>query len=79
GSNDGGAPPVPDIHVSPKQTKADVITVVAADAPAGTTAVLKALGYDPVNADTLCERTGLGIADVLAQLGALELGGHVAR
>lgn len=79
GSNDGHAPPVPDVHVSPKQTKADVNTVVATDAPAGTTAVLKALGYDPVNADTLCERTGLGIADVLAQLGALELGGHVAR
>ncbi|MCE4061196.1 DNA-processing protein DprA [Pandoraea sputorum] len=79
GSNDGNLPPVPDVHVNLKRTKANVKTVGARDAPAGTTAVLKALGYDPVNADTLCERTGLGIADVLAQLGALELGGHVAR
>ncbi|WP_246189144.1 DNA-processing protein DprA [Pandoraea anapnoica] len=79
GHNDGNAPPPPSVHVCPKQEKANVSTVGATDSPAGTTAVLKALGYDPVNADTLCERTGLGIADVLAQLGALELGGHVAR
>ncbi|MFK0377121.1 DNA-processing protein DprA [Pandoraea sp. NPDC090278] len=79
GGNDGNAAPLPGVHVSLKQAKADVSPVGPADAPAGMTAVLKALGYDPVNADTLCERTGLGIADVLAQLGALELGGHVAR
>ncbi|AJP59291.1 DNA protecting protein DprA [Pandoraea vervacti] len=47
--------------------------------PQGTAAVLEALGYDPVNADTLCERSGLGIAAVLSQLGALELDGLVAR
>lgn len=79
GGNDGNAAALPGVHVSPKQAKADMSTVGATDAHAGTTAVLKALGYDPVNADTLCERTGLGIADVLAHLGALELGGHVAR
>ncbi|WP_174990362.1 DNA-processing protein DprA [Pandoraea captiosa] len=47
--------------------------------PQGTAAILEALGYDPVNADTLCERSGLGIAAVLSQLGALELDGLVAR
>lgn len=77
--NHGITPPLPGVHVGLKQAKTDASTVGPTDAPAGTTAVLKALGYDPVNADTLCERTGLGIADVLAQLGALELGGHVAR
>ncbi len=42
-------------------------------------AVLEALGYDPVSADALCERTGLPVAQVLAQLGRLELGGQVVR
>ncbi|AKM30697.3 DNA protecting protein DprA [Pandoraea faecigallinarum] len=51
----------------------------AAAPPAGTAAILEALGYDPVNADTLCERSGLGIATVLSQLGVLELHGRVAR
>jgi len=79
GGNDENAAPLPGVRVSLKQEKVDLSPAGPTDAPAGTTAVLKALGYDPVNADTLCERTGLGIADVLAQLGALELGGHVAR
>ncbi|WP_211279329.1 DNA-processing protein DprA [Pandoraea oxalativorans] len=82
GGNDA-APPLPGAHVSRKppevKVEADVSTVGPTNGPGGTAAVLDALGYDPVNADTLCERTGLAIADVLAQLGALELGGHVAR
>ncbi|WP_246179416.1 DNA-processing protein DprA [Pandoraea aquatica] len=79
GCTDGNAPPLPGVHVRRTQASTDVSPAGPVDAPAGTTAVLKALGYDPVNADTLCERTGLGIAEVLAQLGTLELGGHVAR
>ncbi len=47
--------------------------------PPGLAAVVESLGYDPVSADTLCERTGLGVAEVLAHLGVLELDGHVAR
>ncbi|VVD77895.1 SMF protein [Pandoraea anhela] len=47
--------------------------------PPGTTAILEALGYDPVSADTLRERSGLSIAAVLSQLGALELDGRIAR
>ncbi|WP_083253590.1 DNA-processing protein DprA [Pandoraea sp. ISTKB] len=61
-----GMPPVHPI-MSPEPT-----------APA-TTAVLKALGYDPVSADTLCERTGLSVAAVLSQLGVLELDGRIGR
>lgn len=70
--------PVPD--------PADRASVVAPSAPSpvapqaqGRAAVLEALGYDPVSADTLCGRTGLGIAEVLAHLGALELDATIAR
>lgn len=53
-----------------------------ASAPAATaaeTALLDALGFDPVDLDTLCERTGQTAANLSAQLLALELAGHIER
>ncbi|WP_236105691.1 DNA-processing protein DprA [Pandoraea fibrosis] len=47
--------------------------------PPGMAAVVEALGYDPVSADTLCGRTGMGVPEVLAHLSALELDGRIAR
>jgi DNA processing protein len=41
-------------------------------------AVLKALGYDPADVDTLSSRTGLDAPALLATLSALELDGRVA-
>lgn len=63
---------------------------VAAAASAGSTAtlpapagapgrLLKALGFDPVNLDTLVARTGISTAELQAQLLELELEGHVSR
>ena len=43
------------------------------------TALLQALGYDPVGLDALQARTGLATPALLAQLMALELQGQVAR
>ncbi|MBV1775724.1 DNA-processing protein DprA [Burkholderiaceae bacterium DAT-1] len=40
---------------------------------------LGALGYDPVDIDTLCDRTRLTVEDAYAILLTLELSGHVAR
>jgi len=51
----------------------------SASVPPGMAAVVEALGYDPVSADTLCERTGQGITAVLAHLSVLELDGRLAR
>ena len=61
----------------PPTARAAVATRTAA--PPGMAAVLEALGYDPVSADTLCGRTGLGITTVLAHLSVLELDGRIAR
>ncbi len=78
GSAAGNACCPPPVH--PTRTGAPAAPAVqAVRASPGTTAVLEALGYDPVNADTLCGRTGLSIAAVLAQLGALELDGRITR
>jgi DNA processing protein len=53
---------------------------VARAAPrAAETALLDALGFDPVDLDTLCERTGQEAAALSAQLLALELDGRVER
>jgi DNA processing protein len=41
--------------------------------------LLKALGFDPVSLDALVARTGIGTADLQAQLLELELAGFVAR
>lgn len=46
---------------------------------AAETTLLDALGFDPVDLDTLCERTGQGAAALSAQLLALELDGRVER
>jgi DNA processing protein len=43
------------------------------------TALLRALGHDPVGLDALQARTGLATPALLAQLMALELQGQVAR
>ncbi|ANJ74255.1 DNA-processing protein DprA [Ralstonia insidiosa] len=53
---------------------------VARAAPsAAETTLLDALGFDPVDLDTLCERTGQAAAALSAQLLALELDGRVER
>jgi DNA processing protein len=70
GDGDGNAHDVSPVHAS--------MTTSASVSP-GMAAVLEALGYDPVSADTLCERTGQGITDVLAHLSVLELDGRLAR
>jgi DNA processing protein len=41
--------------------------------------VLTAMGYEPIDADTLCERTGLTPATASAILLKLELDGHLSR
>ncbi|MBL4780519.1 DNA-processing protein DprA, partial [Ralstonia sp.] len=46
---------------------------------AAETALLDALGFDPVDLDTLCERTGQAAAALSAQLLALELDSRVER
>ena len=45
---------------------------------AGDALLLAALGFDPVDADTLAQRTGLTVEGVLAMLLPLELAGRVA-
>ena len=57
-------------------------TRAAADEPGpqpDETALLQALGFDPVSLDALQARTGLPTADLQAQLMTLELAGLVAR
>lgn len=76
GHGDGNVSSPPLVHAA---MASEPVTWRATGQSPGTAAVLEALGYDPVNADTLCKRTGLGIAAVLAQLGVLELDGRVAR
>ncbi|VVD89387.1 SMF protein [Pandoraea eparura] len=61
----------------PPSVRAEAVT--PRDASPGMAAVLEALGYDPVSADTLCGRTGLAITAILAHLSVLELDGHIAR
>ncbi|MCF6585514.1 hypothetical protein, partial [Escherichia coli] len=46
---------------------------------AAETALLGALGFDPVDLDTLCERTGQAAAALSSQLLALELDSRVER
>jgi DNA processing protein len=41
--------------------------------------VLLALGHDPVDLDTLADRTGLPADALLARLLPLELDGHIAQ
>ncbi|SUA90927.1 DNA protecting protein DprA [Pandoraea pulmonicola] len=69
----------PATHVEPAGNAPGLSRVHAGMATPGAAAVLEALGYDPVSADTLCERTGMPVTAVLAQLGLLELGGRIVR
>ncbi|WP_423803841.1 DNA-processing protein DprA [Pandoraea pnomenusa] len=76
--------PAPDVADQASVASTACVTSPSATSPVrplppGRAAILEALGYDPVSADTLCGRTGLGIAEVLAHLGALELDASVAR
>ena len=50
-----------------------------AEAPATESPLLMALGFDPVDLDTLTGRTGLDVASLQIQLLDLELNGEVAR
>jgi DNA processing protein len=49
------------------------------DTPSGESALLEALGHEPTTFDALSARTGLGAAELNAQLLDLELEGRVAR
>jgi DNA processing protein len=60
--------PHADTAISPSGTPATTLDAQAAQ-------VLQALGFDPVDADTLCDRCQLDIATLSAQLFALELSG----
>ena len=58
-------------------------TAVGTDEPAATapqeSALLQAMGYDPVGLDALVNRTGMDAASLQVQLLELELDGVVAR
>jgi DNA processing protein len=55
----------------------DAEPMPADDTPAGS--LLAAMGFDPIGLDALLARTGLPIANLQAQLMALEIDGQVAR
>jgi DNA processing protein len=45
--------------------------------PADDSGLMRHLGYDPCDVDTLCARSGLAAETVIATLMQLELAGHV--
>jgi DNA processing protein len=55
-----------------------VATVQPADSVAAGSVLLDHLGYDPVDVDTLCTRSGLTIAELSAMLLTLELEGRIS-
>jgi len=55
-----------------------VATTQLASSGGSTSALLDHLGYDPVDADTLCARSGLTIAELSAMLLSLELEGRIS-
>ena len=55
-----------------------VVTAQAASSGGSTSALLDRLGHDPVDVDTLCERSGLTIAELSAMLLTLELEGRIS-
>ncbi|AGH82598.1 DNA-processing protein DprA [Ralstonia nicotianae] len=74
--------PTPATRTPRTAAQAPVPASAPAARPAATaaeTALLDALGFDPVDLDTLCERTGQTAANLSAQLLALELAGHIER
>jgi DNA processing protein len=60
-------------------TGAAPLEAASADAPPAADSLLKALGHDPVDLDTLQMRTGLSTAALQVRLLELELQGQVAR
>ncbi len=67
-------------RTAPAESAAIAAAPAARLAPsAAETTLLDALGFDPVDLDTLCERTGQAAAALSAQLLALELDGRVER
>ena len=72
-----GRLPVPDISLT--NIKRDVSPDSPADAPAADTALLDALGHDPVDPDTLQFRLGVPVGELTARLLVLELAGQVER
>jgi DNA processing protein len=54
-------------------------TASSHSAPLGESALLQALGHEPATLDALSARTGLGAAELNAQLLELELEGRIAR
>jgi DNA processing protein len=63
-------------HADGTAVQASNEALPAADAD---TPLLRALGYDPVDLDTLSARSGMGAGDLQAQLLELELQGQVTR
>lgn len=63
-----------DLKLAPAAARSE-----AEEAPEGESALLAALGYDPVGLDALVARTGIPTAHLQAQLLELELAGQVAR
>jgi DNA processing protein len=57
----------------------DTAAVDRASPAAPEPALLRQLGFDAVSLDTLCARSGQGVAALQAQLLELELDGHIAR
>ena len=55
-----------------------VVTAQPASSGGSAPALLDRLGYDPVDVDTLCERSGLTIAELSAMLLTLELEGRIS-
>ncbi|MDD2609723.1 MAG: DNA-processing protein DprA [Giesbergeria sp.] len=72
-----------DLHLppaAPEPATTSTISSAETNAPAPPeSALLRALGFDPVGLDALVARTGFDTASLLVQLLELELEGHVAR
>jgi DNA processing protein len=72
----------PGVHAAAAAAPTDAGADARADAGAGAepeSPLLRALGFDPVSIDVLCQRTGYSTAALQARLLELELDGQVAR
>jgi len=71
-----------ELRFSPTQTAASTTRGAHAPAlalPPALSKVLQALGHDPIDTDTLCERTGMDAGSLSASLLELELAHHIER